>query len=111
MPDPIPPQMPPAKFAYLYPQTEASTVDQQQPFPSDQYDSITVAADNLAGVETVQLRSWVNGHLKQVTDIYGTAINLSLSTPAVALEGGISYVFIKSITVGLCGIFVYPKQK
>jgi len=105
------PGFPPAKFAYLSPQQAASGPDQQQPFPTDQYDSITVGADNLAGSETVQLRSYINGNLKQVTDIYGTAINLSVSTPAVALEGGISYVFIKDVTAGECGIFVYPKQK
>lgn len=110
----MPLPMPPASFAYLQPQTAASPAlgtAPTLPYATDQYDSITVAADNLAGSETVQLRSYVNGQLKQVTDIYGTAINLSVSTPAVALEGGISYVFLKDITAGACGIFVYPKQK
>lgn len=105
------PATPPAKFRYLEPQQEVSSAAQQQPFPSDQYDSITVGADLLAGDETVQLRVLIGDQLKQVTDIYGTAINLSVGTPAVALEGGASYVFIKTVTAALCGIWVYPKQK
>ena len=102
---------PPQTFQYLAPQAPASTAGQQQPFPTDQYDSITVAADNLGVGESVQLRVWVNGSLKQVTDIYGTAVNLTSAISAVALEGGPAYVFVKGVTVGLCGIFITPKQK
>lgn len=102
---------PPNTFQYLAPQLAASSPNQQQPYSTDQYDSITVAADNLVGSETVQLRVWINGNLKQVTDIYGTAINLTVAISAVALEGGCAYVFVKDATVGLCGIFVSPKIK
>lgn len=102
---------PPATFQYLVPQLAASAAGQQQPYPTDQYDSVTVAADNLGVGESVQLRVWVNGALKQVTDIYGTAVNLTSAISAVALEGGPAYVFVKGVTAGLCGIFVSPKQK
>lgn len=94
---------------YLVPQLAASSAAQQVPFSSNQYDSITVSADNLQGAERVDLRVLVNGVLKQVTDIYGTAVNLTAAISAVALEGGPDYVFVKTITTGLCGIFVSPK--
>lgn len=104
--------MPPANFGIVYPgQTAASTTAQQMPFPSDQYDSITVGADQLADGETVQLRVVVNGTPKQVTDIYGTAINLTSTVSAVALEGGPLYAFIKDATASACAVIVSPKQK
>lgn len=76
---------------------------QSPAMPTDQYDSITVAATPLAGSDTVQLRVVVpNGtatpDLVQVCDIYGTAINLNATTLAIALEGGPSYVAIKDAT-------------
>ena len=105
--------MPPGSFWAIIAKTEA---EQSKPFPSDQYDSVAVAASNLAGSETVQLRVLVdddiNGpQLKQVTDIYGTAINLTAAISAVALEGGPQYVAIKDETASPCSVVWYPKQK
>lgn len=80
-----------------------------QPFPTDSYDSITVAADHLTGLETVGIFVNVQGTNKQVTDIYGTAVNLTATISAVALEGGPAYVFVKSGTAVPCGVYVYGK--
>lgn len=108
----MPLPMPPSSFlvcadpATGQPTTTAQT---SQPFPTNQYDSITVAADKLAGSETIGIFASVLGTNKQVTDIYGTAVNLTATISAVALEGGISYVFVKSITAAACAVIVVPK--
>lgn len=72
-------------------------------------DSITVAADNLAGVEKVQLLVIAGTTAKQVTDIYGTAINLTVNCSSVALEGGAQYQFIKDVTASSCAVYVSVK--
>lgn len=100
----------PIPFTYLQAQTAASTTPQQVRFRTDQFDSVTVSADNLAGGEIVYLLVVCGLVNKQVTDIYGTAINLTATTSAVALEGGPDYVFVKSVTAGLCGIYTNPKS-
>ena len=101
----------PIPFAYLIPQTAASPgAPTAVRYRTDQYDSITVSADNLAGGETVTLQVMSGLVGKQVTDIYGTVINLTAAVSAVALEGGPDYIFIKSVTAGACGIYVNPKQ-
>lgn len=80
-------------------------------FHSDQYDSITVSADNLSGAETVTLLAISGISPKQVTDIYGVPINLTSIVSAVALEGGISYQFDKSATVVECAVYVDTKER
>jgi hypothetical protein len=72
-------------------------------------DSITVAADNLAGGEIVQLLVIAGTTAKQVTDIYGTAINLTVNCSSVALEGGAQYQFRKDVTAGACAVYVSVK--
>ena len=110
----MPLPMPPNSFLVCVdPATGAPTANPEtsQPFASAAYDSITVAADKLAGVETVGIFVNVNGTNKQVTDIYGTAVNLTATISAVALEGGPSYVFVKSTTAVACAVLVYGKLK
>ena len=99
----------PIPFTYLQPQAAASTVAQQVRFSTNQYDSVTVSADNLAGAETVTLLVVAGLTARQVTDIYGTVINLTALVSAVALEGGPDYIFVKSATAGVCGIYTNPK--
>lgn len=72
-------------------------------------DSITVSADNLAGAEKVQLLVIAGATAKQVTDIYGTAINLTVNCSSVALEGGARYQFAKDATAGACAVYVSVK--
>lgn len=100
----------PIPFTYRAPETQATPVLNQVRYRTDQFDSVTVSADNLAGAETVQLLVVAGLTPKQVTDIYGTAINLTATVSAVALEGGPDYVFIKSATAGACGIYTNPKS-
>lgn len=90
------------------PTTAAMT---SNPFDSSQYDSITVSADNLAGAETVTLQVLSGSNAKQITDIYGATINLTAMVSAVVLEGGPVYIFVKSVTAGLCTVIVNPKDK
>lgn len=94
------------QFIYISPQTAAAT---SPIFDARPTDSITVAADNLAGAEIVQLLVIAGNTAKQVTDIYGTAINLTLNCSSVALEGGAQYQFRKDVTVGICGVYVSVK--
>jgi hypothetical protein len=72
-------------------------------------DAITVSADNLAGAEIVQLLVIAGSTPKQVTDIYGTVINLTAVISSVALEGGAQYQFSKPVTAGPCGVYVSVK--
>jgi hypothetical protein len=81
-----------------------------QVYDASQYDSITVSADNLAGGETVTLQVVAGATPKQITDIYGTVINLTATVSAVALEGGPFYQFVKSATASACAVYVDPKQ-
>ena len=95
------------QMAFLAPQTAAAT---SGVFDASDCDAIVVSADNLAGAETVGLRVMSGANAKQVTDIYAVAINLSATLPAVALEGGAQYQFVKSVTAGLCGVYVSVKN-
>ncbi|MGH7744020.1 MAG: hypothetical protein ACREQ5_04270 [Candidatus Dormibacteria bacterium] len=90
----------------IQPQTAAVT---SPPFPTASNDTITVSADHLATTETVTLQFLANGVAKQVTDLTGTAVNLTASISGVVLEGGPSYVFVKSVTASACGVYVSPK--
>lgn len=89
--------------------TTASVITPE--FRSDQYDSFTVSADNLSGAETVLLLAVSGSSPKQVTDIYGVPINLTAIVSAVALEGGIKYQFIKSVTAQPCAVYVDTKER
>jgi hypothetical protein len=62
------------------------------------------------GAETVTLKVMSGANAKQVSDIYGVAVNLTVSCPSVALEGGAQYQFVKSVTAGLCGVYVSVKN-
>ena len=95
------------QMAFLAPQTAAAT---SGVFDASDCDAIVVSADNLAGAETVGLRVMSGANAKQVTDIYAVAVNLTASLPAVALEGGAQYQFVKSVTAGLCGVYVSVKN-
>ncbi len=95
-------------FRLFTPTTLAVTTP---PFFADQYDSITVSADALAGGETVQLQSLSGTTAKQVTDLSGTAINLTATLSAVALEGGPQYVFTKSVTAAPCAVYINAKDR
>lgn len=94
------------QFAIIAPQLTTAT---SIVFDARPTDSITVAADNLAGDETVTLKVMVGTTAKQVTDIYGTAINLTANCSSVALEGGAQYQFVKSVTAGACAVYVSVK--
>lgn len=95
-----------SSFIVVAPTTLART---SSPFDTNQYDSITVSTDGLAGGETVTLQVLSGVVAKQVTDIYGVAINLTATISAVALEGGPQYIFVKSATAAVCGVYVNPK--
>lgn len=95
------------QIAFIPPQTAAVT---SGVFDANDCDAIVVSADNLAGAETVTLKVICGANAKQVTDIYAVAINLTATLSAVALEGGAQYQFVKSVTAGLCGVYVSVKN-
>ena len=95
-----------SKFVWIQPTTAAVT---SAPFDSQAADAITVAADELAGGETVTLQFLAGSTAKQVTLLDGTPINLTSTLSGVELEGGPYYVFVKSATVSACAVYVTPK--
>jgi hypothetical protein len=95
------------QMAWIAPQTALAT---SPIYDAGDCDAIIVSADNLAGAETVTLKVMAGATAKQVSDIYGVAVNLTLSCPSVALEGGAQYQFVKSVTAGACGVYVSVKN-
>lgn len=94
------------QFVVIPSQTAAATSQIWDARPTD---AITVAADHLAGGEIVQLLVIAGTTAKQVTDIYGTAINLTVNCSSVALEGGAQYQFRKDLTAAACAVYVSVK--
>jgi hypothetical protein len=95
-----------SKFAWIEP-TNAETTS--SPFDAQTYTSIDVAADNLSVGETVTIMFLAGNIAKQVTLLDSTPVNLTATLSGVTLEGGVQYVFVKSVTSLLCGVYVYPK--
>jgi hypothetical protein len=93
-------------FPVIAPQTGAVV---SQIWDATACDNITVSADFLAGGETVTLQVVAGDTFKQITDIYGTVVNLTATISSVALEGGARYVFTKSATASACGVYVSVK--
>lgn len=112
----------------LKPQTAASTAATSQIFDSSQCDMFAVMADNLAGAETVQifvLAGYTGAGTQTQSAGFGnsggtpvvvtfadgtTPAVLTAACPVLPLEGGPRYVFAKSATAGLCGVYISPKD-
>ena len=94
-------------FVWISPTTLAKT---SSPFDATDSGSIVVSADTLAGGETVGLFVVAGATNVVVADLQGNPIILTPILPAVCLEGGASYVFVKSATAALCGVYVVAKR-
>lgn len=94
-------------FDIIAPTTAAKT---SAPFDATDADSITVSADNLAGTEKVTIFAVAGDTNVVVALLDGTQVFLTVTLPALALEGGISYVFQKPVTAGVCGVYVTAKN-
>ena len=89
----------------ITPTTDAVTAN--QPFKSAGYQSVVVAADNLAGAEEVDLFMKVGASWVAVPNADGDAPQtLTATNPMVELAGGPYYSVKKDATVGACGVFV-----
>ncbi len=62
--------------------------------------SVTISATNLATTE--QVIPQIDG--KAVTDDSGTAKVLSVTVPAIVLNGGVNYTIVKQATAGACEV-------
>lgn len=98
----------PADFTIVQPQTAAKT---SSSFDARGYDSVNVCADNLAAAEVVNILIVAGSTNKQLTDTAGVALKLTATIPFIFLQGGAYYVFDKSVTAGLCGVYVNVKQR
>ena len=65
------------------------------------YKSAIVGADNLAGAETVTFK--IAG--KGITDLTGTAKQLTAAIPSMVIEGGVVYQVDKTATAGACEVY------
>jgi hypothetical protein len=100
-------------FTWINPTTAAKT---SAPFEATDAGSIIVSADALAGGETVELFVQVGNATVGYTNVVvayidGTPAVLTPTLPALCLEGGSNYVFVKSVTVGACGVYVVSKSQ
>jgi len=98
----------PANFTVVTPQTAAKTTGY---FDATPFDGVNVCADNLAAAEVVNILVVCGSVNKPLTDAAGTAIKLTATVPFVFLNGGAFYVFDKTVTAGLCGVYVNVKQR
>ncbi len=94
-------------FAWIKPTTLVKT---SAPFDATDAGSIVVQADALASGETVGLFSVAGTTNVPVSTLSGTPVVLTPTLPAVCLEGGSKYVFVKSVTVSACGVYVVAKS-
>jgi len=95
-------------FTWIQPITLAKT---SAPFDATDAGSIVVSADNLQTTETVGLFAVSGSANVVVATLDGTPVVLKATLPAVCLEGGTKYVFVKSITAGACGVYVVAKSE
>jgi len=86
----------------------ASAVDSS--FDASAYADVTVFATNLAGAETVDVLLGGGNAAVAVTKSDGTALVLTAASPSALLPGGPLYLFAKSVTVGLSGIYAAPRK-
>lgn len=72
---------------------------------------VQVVADNLAGVEEVDIFVSVDGGTTWITlvDSVGTAIVLTATVPMQTIYGQGLYGFLKDATVGACGVYAFHK--
>lgn len=74
------------------------------------YDTVIIAANNLAGAEVVTISLHLDGVEVPVTDSAGAAVELTATAPSVALEGGPIYHLDKDITAGACAVYAYLRR-
>lgn len=86
-----------------------SAVATQQTVQSLNHSSIFLSADNLAGVEEVDIYYRANNAWVVVADpSTGNAVKLTASIPVVRLAGGPLYGVLKDATAGACGVYWEP---
>jgi len=98
----------PNQIPVIAPQTAAVTTN---PFPTDQYDTVVVSADNLTGGETINIQALAGATVVQVLKLDGTNATLTASLLGLIIKGGLPLVFVKSITAGACGLYLSPTLK
>lgn len=85
--------------------SQTAAVTAKATVESGSYQTITISADNLAGVETADIFVNVGGTWKTLVDATGTAVKLTASITFQCLEGGPTYGVTKTATAGSCGVF------
>lgn len=98
----------PNQIQVIVPTTSAVTTN---PFPTDQYDTLVVSADALAGGETINIQALVGATTVQVLKLDGTNATLTASLLGLIIKGGLPLVFVKSSTASACGLYVSPTLK
>jgi len=77
-------------------------------FDAALYSSVTISADNLAGVEEVDIYEAAGNTWKIATDGTGTAYKLTATVTSWNLIGGKTYAVSKDATAGACGVYAHP---
>lgn len=77
---------------------------------TNKYDTVILAAENLAGAEEVDIFIIINGVEVVVTDAAGDPAKLTLAVPTCVLEGGPMYRVEKDSTAGACGVFAILRR-
>lgn len=93
-----------SQVVVLAPQTAAYSL--KKPFDAQNYEWISVSADNLGVGENVQIFFMSGVTWVALSDLSGNAVVLSSTITSVGLLGGRYYGFNKDVTAGSCGIYV-----
>lgn len=92
------------------PTTAAILAADRATFDASAYANVVVFASNLAGAETVEVFLGGGNVLVPATDPAGAALALTADSPSALLPGGPQYLFVKSATVGLSGVYAAPRR-
>jgi len=101
----------PTQTQTLVSPTTSSTSQSTTRLDTGDYLYVNVCADALATTETVAVYILCGETMKALTDLTGTAIQLTATIPAVQLAGGSIYGFLKSTTAGACGVYWSPAAR
>jgi hypothetical protein len=92
------------QIAFITPTTSADTT---APFPTNMYSGIVVTSDALGVGETINIQVVAGNTPQQVLLMDGTSVaTLTSALQGVVLQGGPSYIFVKSATASACGLYI-----
>ena len=82
-----------------------------QEINAQSYDAVIISADNLAGVEKIDIFMDVNGSWEIALDNAGVVAKLTATRYQWGLPGGCRYGVLKDDTVGACAVTVNVRQE